>query len=57
MFVEIYNLANVSSVPINRFGFFVLAVASMCLFVRIHRAALDVADVTYPRPPQRQTVG
>ncbi len=43
VFVEIYNLANVSSVPINRFGFFVLAVASMGLFVQLNRASLGFA--------------
>jgi O-antigen ligase len=31
IYVEIYNLANVSSVPINRFGFFILGSTTACL--------------------------
>ncbi|WP_089721660.1 O-antigen ligase family protein [Candidatus Entotheonella palauensis] len=49
VFVEIYNLANVSSVPLNRFGFFVLAVTSMCLFVRLHCEDDGVVDQQHLR--------
>ncbi len=50
VFVEIYNLANVSTVPINRFGFFVLAVASMGLYVRINPEALGISMSSNPQP-------
>ncbi len=32
-YIEIYNLANVSNIPITRFGFFMLAVVTTCLFL------------------------
>lgn len=57
VFIEIYNLANVSSVPINRFGFFVLAVATMGLFVRLHQDVLEVAELAQHHASQRQVVG
>ena len=33
VYIEIYNLANVSNIPITRFGFFMLAVMTTCLFL------------------------
>jgi exopolysaccharide production protein ExoQ len=33
LYVQIYDLANVSTIPITRFGFFMLAVASACLWL------------------------
>jgi O-antigen ligase len=33
VYVQIYDLANVSTVPITRFGFFMLAVVSACLWL------------------------
>lgn len=40
VYVEIYNLANVSSVPINRFGFFILAVTTACLCHRLYQVQI-----------------
>ncbi len=31
VYIQVYDLANVSTIPITRFGFFMLAVASLCL--------------------------
>ena len=31
LYIQIYDLANVSTIPITRFGFFMMAVASACL--------------------------
>lgn len=33
LYIQIYDLANVSTIPITRFGFFMLAVASACLWL------------------------
>jgi hypothetical protein len=33
VYVQIYDLANVSTIPITRFGFFMLAVVSACLWL------------------------
>ena len=38
LYIQIYDLANVSTVPITRFGFFMLAVASACLWLATTRA-------------------
>lgn len=35
VYIEIYNLANVSTVPINRFGFFMLAITTTCLLLAL----------------------
>lgn len=35
VYVEVYNLANVSNIPINRFGFFILATITVCLWLNL----------------------
>lgn len=35
VYIEIYNLANVSTVPVNRFGFFMLAMTTTCLLLAL----------------------
>ncbi len=38
LYVQIYDLANVSTIPITRFGFFMMAVASACLWLAANEA-------------------
>ncbi len=47
VYIEIYNLANVSTVPVNRFGFFMLAVTTTCLMLALRPKA----------PPKTQEIG
>ena len=51
VYVQIYDLANVSTVPITRFGFFMLAAASACLWLRSEAGRMP--DVAAPVPSPR----
>ncbi len=39
VYIEIYNMANVSTVPVNRFGFFILAMTTTCLLLALRPKA------------------
>jgi O-antigen ligase len=43
IYVQIYDLANVSTIPITRFGFFIMAAASLCLWLASARGREAIA--------------
>jgi len=50
VYVQIYDLANVSTVPITRFGFFMLAAASACLWLGSEAGRMSDAPAPVPSP-------
>jgi exopolysaccharide production protein ExoQ len=50
-YIQVYDLANVSTVPLTRFGFFMLAITSLCLWLAPGRApARQFAGLVGPLP-------
>jgi O-antigen ligase len=45
VYIQIYDLANVSTVPITRFGFFMLAVSSASLWMGLASGRYDKEEV------------
>ena len=55
VYIQVYDLANVSTIPITRFGFFMLAAASLCLWLGsvAHRREPESAPALAPAPTRR----
>jgi exopolysaccharide production protein ExoQ len=59
VYIQVYDLANVSTIPITRFGFFMLAVASLCLWLGsvAHRNAQEHTPAAMPAKPVGAQLG
>ena len=55
VYIQVYDLANVSTIPITRSGFFMLAAASLCLWLGsvAHRREPESAPALAPAPTRR----
>ncbi len=50
VYIQVYDLANVSTIPITRFGFFMLAAASLCLWLGAARRDTPTPAATAGMP-------